>query len=656
MLFRVTSQHLADSAIRYALAHNQNLARLQRQISTGLRIEKPSDDPTHFAPLLAKKASVERMDVDLRNLESVRSRLNQSVSQLLSAKEALSRASQLALEGIQALPSELDTLAMEVEGILESMLQIANTTDGTHPLFAGTSNALQPFHVVERNSQGEPQQVAYRGTLDRASTVVDVGVAVDMFYSGFEVFGTTRRESTVLLGDTGALPGSGTDSARGRGSLWVQHTNTLYTGGSGLQPGTSSAADDTILGQHMLTVDGAQLTLSLDGGSAAAFTPGDTNVRVTSHAGAVVYVDTSSFVPGFSGDVSLEGQGTLSVDDGATQTALDFSANQMLVDSRTGQVTFLDTRQVHQTGTEPIEYPGTTDVFETLMELRDDLRNTRQLAPGQWQEAMQRRLGDVERVHDHLLTVIGQQSVSLENLDALQGRLETYQLEMQRAVAEVESVDATQAVLGLQNEQNCAAVHLRGRCPGHEHVDPGLPALVVGRIDSHLPHNHRQHRPLQVRVPPGFAERAYASLLLRRQLPQDVQLVGQRGGLIDGPLPRGRAGCRGPHDQIQLMAVPSQCGQDPQENLPIGGRQIRCLFGEWVEEVEDDFALRLRNLLHLNLPLKLVEKPLKELGFAIDYAKAVVLIGSTRIRVGLTIVRLLGQIERPLMRSIHDLR
>jgi flagellin-like hook-associated protein FlgL len=203
-----------------------------------------------------------------------------------------------------------------------------------------------------------------------------------------------------------------------------------------------------------LTVDGAQLTLSLDGGTAVAFTPGDANVRVTNPSGAVVYVDTSALVAGFSGDVSLEGQGTLSIDDGMTETVLDFSENQMLIDSRTGHVTFLDTRNVRQTGVELIEYPGTTDTFQALIDLREELRNSRELQPGQWQEAMQRRVADLQRVHDHLLHTIGEQSVSLENLDALQSRLEAFQLEAQRSVADVESVDITEAVLNMQAEQN----------------------------------------------------------------------------------------------------------------------------------------------------------------------------------------------------------
>ncbi len=67
---------------------------------------------------------------------------------------------------------------------------------------------------------------------------------------------------------------------------------------------------------------------------------------------------------------------------------------------------------------------------------------------------MQRRIGDLDRVHDHLLEVVSEQSVSLENLSELQNRAETYQLETARALAEMESTDVAEAILQMQATQN----------------------------------------------------------------------------------------------------------------------------------------------------------------------------------------------------------
>ena len=96
-MFRITQQLFASQTINHARQHQAHLARLQRQISSGLRIEKPSDDPAAVGTLLAAKAKDLRYDVDLSNIEAARARLNGSVSQLTYAKELLSEAHTIAL-------------------------------------------------------------------------------------------------------------------------------------------------------------------------------------------------------------------------------------------------------------------------------------------------------------------------------------------------------------------------------------------------------------------------------------------------------------------------------------------------------------------------------------------------------------------------------
>ena len=71
---------------------------------------------------------------------------------------------------------------------------------------------------------------------------------VDTYYSGAQDFQTRERQTTVYTGNTGAVAGTGTDTAIGQGTLQVRHTSTTFAAGSGVQTGVSSAASDTILG------------------------------------------------------------------------------------------------------------------------------------------------------------------------------------------------------------------------------------------------------------------------------------------------------------------------------------------------------------------------------------------------------------------------
>ncbi len=269
-------------------------------------------------------------------------------------------------------------------------------------------------------------------------------------------------DTTLFLGNTGAASGSGTDSGVGQGTLLVRHTATTYAAGSGVQVGTSSPAGDTVIGaagSHLLTIDdtsgtGASGTISLNGGPVISFSNTDTDLEVIGLSGEVVFVDTTSITAGFSGDIAMTADGSLSTDGGLTGAPIDFSANQLVIDSTTGAVTNVNSSGIFRVGSEQLEYSGTAGAFEALMELRNDLRNTRNLSPDDWHAAMSRHIEDLTRVHDHILNVVGEQSIALENLDALESRAQDLQLATKVIISELASTDISEAAIRLQAETN----------------------------------------------------------------------------------------------------------------------------------------------------------------------------------------------------------
>lgn len=200
--------------------------------------------------------------------------------------------------------------------------------------------------------------------------------------------------------------------------------------------------------------------MSLNGGEIIDFTDADTDLMVTGPDGERVFVDMSSISSGFNGDVDITADGTLSTDSGATEIPIDFSANQVVTDSRTGEVTHVDSTSIRRAGTEHLEYAGTADVFETLIELRDELRNVRGLSEDEFHEAMSRRIADLDRVRDGLLQTVGEQSTTLDNLDGLQRRAENFQLETQEAISNLESADFSEIIVKLQEEQTLLQLNL----------------------------------------------------------------------------------------------------------------------------------------------------------------------------------------------------
>ena len=463
MDLRVTPLTLLNRTVAGARLHADALGRLQEQASTGLRLLRPSDGPLDTIAVLADKSDLSRFSTNLTNIRDARTTLDLSVSALQEGSDILSSARQIAIEGAQASNdgTSFESLASEVDGLIQRTLNVANTQQNGRYLFSGTATLTQPFTVSAGDSQGRPSSVVYGGGNQRVVATVGKQETLATFYPGSEVFQRRQRGATVITGDTGAKPGTGTDSGTGQATLTITHTSTAYAPGSGIQAGSSSVTGDTILGPvgtHVLHIvdtsgNGSRGTVALDGGPPIDFTSSNTDLKITGPRGDIVRVDTTAITPGFNGDVAITANGTLSLDNGASQVPINYSGNQIVKDSKTGAVTNIDSSKIQRAGQAHVEYPGTFDAFQILIALRDDLRNTRGLSDAQHAQAISDRIGEIDRTRTGLLQTVGEQSASLQNLDTLENRVQDQQLEVQRQTTDLESADISSVVLHIQSEQ-----------------------------------------------------------------------------------------------------------------------------------------------------------------------------------------------------------
>jgi flagellar hook-associated protein 3 len=463
MDMRVTPSVILSQLLAAAQQHTDLLAQLQQEASSGLRLQQPSDDPQAMVSLLASKAQDARLGTYLQNIQTAQSPLNASVSALQDVNSILSQAKQIAIQGSSSVrdsDNSFETLAQQVDNLLSRLVGDANSQSDGQYIFAGAAPNTIPF-VVTNDSQGRPQSVVYHGSSQTATAPVSQQQSVNTLYPGSEVFQQRQRGATVFTGNTGAATGTGTDSAVGEGTLLVAHTSTSYASGSGVQPGTSSVAGDTILGPsgaNTLTIvdtsgTGASGTISLNGGTPVAFTNGDTNLEVTGPQGAVAYVNTTAITPAFNGTVNITANGSLSVDGGASSVPINFSSNQVVTNSTTGAVTNVNSTNIRSTGADQVEYTGTFDAFQVLMALRDDLRNTQGLGSTQQIQSVSQLIGEVDRVSSSVSDILGQQSATLQNLSAVQGNLQQVQLDTKQRESNLGDADITSVVVGIQQQQ-----------------------------------------------------------------------------------------------------------------------------------------------------------------------------------------------------------
>jgi len=184
------------------------LAKLQQQISTGIRLTKPSDDPAVSTRVLQLDQTISLDKQYQSNILTADNRLRLEENTLTAVENITFRLKELS---IQANSGALDftgrkAIGVEVEQNLQALVSLGNTTDANgNFLFAGFQNGAAPFTTT---TTGTIQHVVYNG--DQGQSMLQISqtrqVAVDN--PGSEVF--LKIPSTTALNELAAPANTGT--------------------------------------------------------------------------------------------------------------------------------------------------------------------------------------------------------------------------------------------------------------------------------------------------------------------------------------------------------------------------------------------------------------------------------------------------------------
>lgn len=223
---RVTNDTLRMAFLNAFETAQRRLAATQNQVSTGKRINAPSDDPLAAARIGQLDATLARLDQYQANGIIARNQLGLEEEALAQVIDHLQRVRELA---VQANNSTLDNanrraIAVELEQRFDSVLALANSTDasGRH-LFAGSSEDTRPFVVAAAG-------VAYYGDQSQRSVQISDERLVAVNDSGAAVF--QRIPSGNGTFSLAAAPGNAGTAVLGAGtvvdpSAWVRDTYTI---------------------------------------------------------------------------------------------------------------------------------------------------------------------------------------------------------------------------------------------------------------------------------------------------------------------------------------------------------------------------------------------------------------------------------------------
>jgi len=198
MSFRITPSITARTTLADVSAIRGRLASLQEQASSGLRINKPSDDPVDYARARRLRGDLAEVAQFQRNITSTRSRVGVSEAALSSAQDILVRARELAIEGSNGTldAAARASLAKEVASLHQQLVSEGNTRFGGAYVFSGYTSNTAPFKVSGSFAASPPSSPTVAFTGDPNEVQVDINEALRI--------SSTLNGQRVFMGDGNA--------------------------------------------------------------------------------------------------------------------------------------------------------------------------------------------------------------------------------------------------------------------------------------------------------------------------------------------------------------------------------------------------------------------------------------------------------------------
>lgn len=182
---KISTNQLFDRATLQMGGVQSSLARSQAQLAAGKQIVKPSDAPDQAATIQRLKSLMARQDSYAKTLESVQTRLQEEESALQSVSTLMTRVKELSIQAANDTmgPNDRKLVALEINGLRDQILSMANAQDSTgNFLFAG-SRVSQP--AFSANGAGSP---VYQGDQTRMRVAVGDQRSVQVNRPGSEAF------------------------------------------------------------------------------------------------------------------------------------------------------------------------------------------------------------------------------------------------------------------------------------------------------------------------------------------------------------------------------------------------------------------------------------------------------------------------------------
>ncbi len=201
---RIVSATTFATSVDTLQQRQQDLSLAQDRLTSGKRVSRASDDPAAAARVERALAAASRSDADQRALEASRNAMQQAESALGNAGELMQQVRELVVSAGNGSYSaaERQQIGQRIAGLRDSLLTVANRSDGVAGYLFGAQGSAQPPFID--GTLG----VQFRGA--GGQTLVPGGELLPMTLDGRQSWLSSRSGNGVFV--TSAAAGNGPDA------------------------------------------------------------------------------------------------------------------------------------------------------------------------------------------------------------------------------------------------------------------------------------------------------------------------------------------------------------------------------------------------------------------------------------------------------------
>ncbi len=207
---RITQRTIVDNNVRGMNANLAALAKLQDQITSGKALTRPSDSPSGTSTAMRTRGDLSMNDQYKANISTATTVLTAADGALGAMGDLVRRVRDLTVQGANTGGNSAEAneaLAVEVAGIREGLLALANRTVNGRPVFGGATSGTTAYDTggAFQGRTGVPQQIrvsdseTVRTDMDGVTAFgVQTGIEPDLFALVAGIAGDLRTDPTAL--------------------------------------------------------------------------------------------------------------------------------------------------------------------------------------------------------------------------------------------------------------------------------------------------------------------------------------------------------------------------------------------------------------------------------------------------------------------------